>query len=40
MAVRMPACRLELQPAKPQIVSGQEEDRRGTSLNARCDCLG
>jgi RNA-directed DNA polymerase len=40
MAVRMQEGRLELHPAKTQIVSCQEDARRGTYLNERCDCLG
>jgi hypothetical protein len=40
MAVRMPACRLELHPEKTKIVSCKDEDRRGTYLNERFDCLG
>ena len=40
IAGRMQECRLELHPDKPKIVYGKDDDRRGTSPNEPCDCLG
>ena len=40
MAARLQAGQLELHPAKTKIVSGKDDDRRGTYLHEKCDFLG
>ena len=40
IAARMQACRLERHPEKTKIVSGKDDDRRGTSPNEQCAFLG
>ena len=40
IAARRQEGRRELHPEKTKIVSCKDDDRRGTSLKERCDCLG